>query len=81
MVIALCSVLGLMSQSRIQLQIDTSKEVRNRAKAVAYSQGMSLTELVLKALTTVGDKELKQLVKKDLQERSRRGRPQQPKSS
>lgn len=81
MVIAPCSILGLMSQGRIQLQIDTSKEVRNRAKAVAYSQGMSLTELVLKALATVGDKELKQLIEKDLQERSGRGRPQQSKPS
>lgn len=43
--------------------------MRNRAKAVAYSQGMSLTELVLKALATVGDKELKQLIEKDLQDR------------
>lgn len=81
MVIIPCSILGLMSQSRIQLQIDTSKEVRNRAKAVAYSQGMSLTELVLKALATVGDKELKRLIEKDLQERSGRGRPQQSKPS
>ncbi len=68
-----------MNQVRIQLQIDTSKEVRNRAKAVAYSQGISLTELVLKALTTVGDKELKALIEKDLEERASRGRPQQSK--
>ena len=63
-----------MNQGRIQLQIDTSKEVRNRAKAVAYSQGISLTELVLKALTTVGDKKLKALIEKDLEERASRGR-------
>lgn len=66
----------LMTSSRIQLQIDTSKEVRNRAKAVAYGRGVSLTELVLKALATVGDKELKDLVENDLKERSQRGRPQ-----
>ena len=40
---------------------------------------ISLTELVLKALTTVGDKELKALIKKDLEERASRGRPQQSK--
>ena len=66
----------LMTPSRIQLQIDTSKEVRNRAKAVAYGKGISLTELVLKALAQVGDKELKTLIEKDLEERAQRGRPQ-----
>ena len=65
-----------MKPSRIQLQIDTSKEVRNRAKAVAYGQGISLTELVLKALANIGDKELKALIVKDLEERTGRGRPQ-----
>ena len=66
-----------MNQGRTQLQIDTSKAVRNRAKAVAYGQGISLTELVLKALAAVGDKELKALIEKDLEERGGRGRPQQ----
>ena len=65
-----------MKPSRIQLQIDTSKEVRNRAKSVAYGRGVSLTELVLKALADVGDKELKDLIEKDLEERAQRGRPQ-----
>lgn len=65
-----------MTSSRIQLQIDTSKDVRNRAKAVAYGRGMSLTELVLKALADVGDKELKTLIENDLEERAGRGRPQ-----
>lgn len=65
-----------MTTSRIQLQIDTSKDVRNRAKAVAYGRGISLTELVLKALANVDDKELKVLIEKDLEERARRGRPQ-----
>lgn len=62
-----------MNQGRIQLQIDTSKAVRNRAKAVAYGQGISLTELVLKALADVGDKELRVLIKKDLEKRGGRG--------
>ena len=35
------------------------------------------TEFVLKALAAVGDKELKALIEKDLEERGRRGRPQQ----
>lgn len=65
-----------MTTSRIQLQIDTSKDVRNRAKAVAYGRGISLTELVLKALANVDDKELKALIEKDLEERAQRGRPQ-----
>ena len=59
------------------MQIDTSKAVRNRSKAVAYGKGISLTELVLKALAAVGDKELKALIEKDLEERGGRGRPQQ----
>ena len=62
-----------MNQGRIQLQIDTSKAVRNRAKAVAYGQGISLTELVLKALADVGDKELRVLIEKDLEKRGGRG--------
>ncbi|XMT16829.1 hypothetical protein QTN79_03385 [Candidatus Saccharibacteria bacterium oral taxon 488] len=66
-----------MNQGRIQLQIDTSKAVRNRAKVVAYGQGISLTELVLKALADVGDKELRVLIEKDLEKRGGRGRPQQ----
>lgn len=65
-----------MTPSRIQLQIDTSKEVRNRAKAVAYGRGMSLTELVLRALSNVDDDELKTLIEQDLEERAQRGRPQ-----
>jgi len=65
-----------MSSTRSQIQIDATTAVRNRAKAVAYSRGITLTELVLNALATVGDKELKSLIEKDLHERTQRGRPQ-----
>ena len=64
-----------MSTSRSQIQVDASPPVRNRAKAVAYGRGLSLTELVLRALADVGDKELKTLIEKDLKERAQRGRP------
>jgi hypothetical protein len=66
-----------MATGRSQIQVDASPAVRNRAKAVAYGRGLSLTELVLKALAAVGDKELKSLIEKDLQERAQPGRPQQ----
>ena len=48
----------------------------NRAKAVAYGRGQSLTEFVLQALAKVGDKELAELIAKDVEERAKRGRPQ-----
>lgn len=65
-----------MAASRSQIQVDASPAVRNRAKAVAYGRGLSLTELVLNALASVGDKELKALIEKDLKERAQPGRPQ-----
>jgi len=64
-----------MKTKRTQIQIDVPESVRNRAKAVAYGRGQSLTELVLQALVGVGDKELSELIKKDLEERAQRGRP------
>lgn len=71
-----CSTIQLMATGRSQIQVDASQAVRNRAKAVAYGRGLSLTALVLKALANVGDKELKALIEKDLKERAQRGRPQ-----
>jgi len=65
----------LMTANRPQLRIDASPAVKNRAKAVAYGRGQSLTELVLQALISVGDKELTELIEKDLKERTQRGRP------
>jgi len=64
-----------MTTKRSQIQIDVPASIRNRAKAVAYGRGQSLTELVLQALVGVGDKELTGLIKQDLKERAQRGRP------
>jgi hypothetical protein len=61
---------------RPQIRVDASTKVINRAKAVAYGRGQSLTELVLQALAKVGDKELAELIAKDAEERVKRGRPQ-----
>ena len=65
-----------MATNRTQIRIDASKEIINRAKAVAYNQGHTLTELVLHALTKIGDKELTKLIEKDLNNRASRGRPE-----
>lgn len=64
-----------MATNRPQLRIDASDDIRNRAKAVAYSRGLSLTEFVLQALSKANDKELTKLIEKDLEERTGRGRP------
>jgi len=65
-----------MTALRPQIRVDASKQVINRAKAVAYGRGMSLTELVLMALAKLGDKELTKLIDKDLADRPSRGRPE-----
>lgn len=64
-----------MTSSRVKIQVDASAAVRDRAKVVAYTRGISLNELVLKALVKMGDKELTSLIKKDLSERTPPGRP------
>lgn len=64
-----------MTAKRSQIQIDVPTPIRNRAKAVAYDNGQTLTELVLLALQKIGDEELTALIKKDLRERAQRGRP------
>lgn len=64
-----------MTADRPQLRIDASVAVKNRAKAIAYSRGLSLTEFVLQALAKE-DKELAKLIAKDLDDRQQRGRPQ-----
>lgn len=65
-----------MAETRTQIRIDASKALINRAKAVAYGRGQSLTEFVLLALAKVGDKELAKLVDEDLKKRPSRGRPE-----
>jgi hypothetical protein len=52
--------------SRLRLQIDTSKEVRDYAKAYAYQNGLSLNEFVLLAIAESGDTKLKKLVAEDI---------------
>jgi len=64
------------NQKRIKMQIDTLAAIRDRAKVVAYSRGKQLNEFVLDALAKEGDKELTELIKKDLAEKSKPGRPQ-----
>lgn len=64
-----------MASKRSQIQVDVPTTIRNRAKAVAYGRGQSLTELVLQALVSIGDEELTKLIEKDLKERAQRGRP------
>jgi hypothetical protein len=61
--------------TRPKLQIDASSAVRERAKAVAYDRGLSLTEFVLLALAKEGDKKLTTLIEKDLGDRTKPGRP------
>jgi len=63
-----------MAKSRSQFQIDISPEIRNRAKAVAYGRGLTLTELILLAFTKTGDKELAGLAEQELKDRANRSR-------
>lgn len=67
-----------MSPVRPRFQINASTEVLNRAKAVAYGRGLSLTEFVLQLLAGQ-DAELKRLIDQDLAGRTRPGNPAKPK--
>lgn len=62
---------------RPRFQINASPEVLNRAKAVAYGRGLSLTEFVLQLLAQE-DAELKKLIEQDLASRTRPGNPGKP---
>lgn len=64
-----------MTRKIVSMQIRSSEDLRDRAKEVAKKQGLTLSELVLKLLGTVNDKELKELVKEELKERRKPGRP------
>lgn len=66
--------IGNMAE-RIKLQIDISTKTRARAKVVAAERELTLTELVLIALTKLGDTKLTKLVQEDLADRTGRGRP------
>jgi hypothetical protein len=69
-----------MAPIRPRLQINASTELINQAKAIAYSRGLSLTEYILQAMAKDGDEKLKQLVKKELGDRTRPGNPTKPQS-
>lgn len=64
-----------MSRKIVSMQIRITDDVRKRAKVVAKENGLTLSELVLNLLAKTGDKELKNLVNKELKERPKPGRP------
>ncbi len=64
-----------MSRKIVSMQIRVTDDVRKRAKVVAKDNGLTLSELVLSLLAKTGDKELKNLVSKELKERPKPGRP------
>lgn len=66
----------MAEQKRVKLQIDTTDGIKARAKAVAYSRGKQLNEFVLEALADQGDTQLTSLIKKDLAQKQKPGRPQ-----
>lgn len=57
------------------MQIKVTDDLRERAKAVAKKNDLTLSELILQLLATAGDKQLKDLVHKELKERPKPGRP------
>jgi hypothetical protein len=61
---------------RPKMQIDISTKAKARAKAVAADREITLSELVLTALTKLGDDKLARLIKEDLDRKAGRGRPQ-----
>lgn len=64
-----------MSKKIVSMQIRVTEAVRERAKRVAKSHGITLSELILKLFANTGDKELKKLVDEELDNRPKPGRP------
>ena len=62
-----------MSRKIVSMQIRVTDDLRERAKAVAKQKGLTLSELMLQLLASTGDKQLKDLVKKELKERPKPG--------
>lgn len=62
-----------MPETRPRFQVVSSTATLNRAKAVAYDRGLTLTEFVLKALTKEGDEKLTRLIEQDLADRKKTG--------
>ncbi|MCA9313448.1 hypothetical protein KDA08_04000 [Candidatus Saccharibacteria bacterium] len=64
-----------MSRKIVSMQIRVTDDLRERAKVVAKKNGLTLSELLMKLLASAGDKQLKELVQKELKERPKPGRP------
>jgi len=64
-----------MSRKIVSMQIRVTDNLRERAKAVAKKNDLTLSELILKLLAGTGDKQLKELANKELKERPKPGRP------
>jgi len=64
-----------MARKIVNMQIRVAEDVRDRAKIVAKQNNLTLSELMLKLLASAGDKQLKELIQKELQERPKPGRP------
>lgn len=64
-----------MSRKIVSMQIRVTDDLRKRAKDVAKQKGLTLSELVLQLLASTGDKQLKELINKELKERPKPGRP------
>lgn len=64
-----------MPQLDTKIQIRVPDSVQKRVKIVAASRGITVTDLVLDALTKVGDERLASLIKKEQAKRNRPGRP------
>ena len=64
-----------MSRKIVSMQIRVTDDLRERAKAVAKQKRLTLSELVVQLLASTGDKQLKELAKKELKERPKPGRP------
>lgn len=64
-----------MSQLDSKIQIRVSESVQKRVKVIAASRGITVTDLVLEALTKIGDEKLTSIIKKEDASRNRPGRP------
>ncbi len=64
-----------MSRKIVSMQIRVTDDLRKRAKEVAKQKGLTLSELVLQLLANTGDKQLKELINRELKERPKPGRP------
>lgn len=51
---------------RLRFQIDTTKDVRDYAKAYAYQNGLTLNEFILLAISNAGDSKLKKLIESEI---------------